>query len=146
MDRIPSGNAPTRDLAEIARFLLVGGFNTLLGYGFILAALFFGAGDYAANAIGFALGVPISWMLHRVLTFRVRKRISRGEMGRYIAVVAVSYAVNLGIVTAGRAAGFVENPFVQLAAICVYAAVFYLLSRRFVFREGAEDAVAARRN
>lgn len=138
--------AKRRDLGEIARFLAVGAFNTLVGYGFILVALFLGAGDYLANAIGFALGLPVSWMLHRLLTFRVRRKISGGELVRYIAVVVVSYAINLGIVTAGRAAGYVENPLVQLAAICVYAAVFYLLSRRFVFREDAEDGAAARRN
>lgn len=137
-----SRSSPPRDLAEVARFLAVGALNTFIGYGFILAALFLGAGDYLANVIGFALGMPVSWLMHRVLTFHVRRRVSAGEIGRYLIAVAISYSANLAVVTAGRMAGYVENPLVQLAAVCCYAGVFYLLSRRFVFRADAEDAAA----
>lgn len=140
----PAGSK--RDIAEVARFLAVGVFNTLVGYGFILGALFLGAGDYRANAIGFAMGLPVSWIMHRIVTFRVRKKVSAGEMGRYVAVVAISYAINLSIVAAGRAAGYVENPLVQLVAICAYAAASYVLSRRFVFHEDAADGGAAPRS
>lgn len=145
MDDGPPDRAEPHDLAEIARFLAVGALNTLVGYGFILAGLFLGAGDYLANALGFVLGMPVSWLLHRRLTFRVQRSISTGEIGRYVVAVALSYGANLAVVTAGRMAGFVESPFVQLAAVCCYAAVFYLLSRRFVFRANEGDA-AAREN
>ncbi|NNC51857.1 MAG: GtrA family protein [Erythrobacter sp.] len=134
MDDDPTDCAMPHDLAQIARFLAVGALNTLVGYGFILAGLFLGLGDYLANATGFALGMPVSWLLHRKLTFRVRRQISTGEIGRYVVAVAISYGLNLAVVTAGRMAGYLEHPFVQLAAVCCYAAVFYLLSRRFVFR------------
>ena len=133
-----------RDIAELVRFLAVGGFNTLLGYAIILGALHLGAGDYPANVIGFSLGLPISWLLHRVLTFRVRHEVSRRELGRYVIVVAIAYLMNLGVVASGRALGFTESPLVQLVAICVYAAVFYLLSRRFVFRAGAPSGAVPR--
>ena len=145
MDDGPPDRAVSYDLAEIARFIAVGALNTLVGYGFILAGLFLGAGDYLANAVGFALGMPVSWLLHRKLTFRVRRRVSAGEIGRYVVAVAIAYGANLAVVTAGRMAGFFENPLVQLAAVCCYAAVFYVFSRRFVFRAG-EGGAAAREN
>ena len=141
MGETHSRGSPRRDFAEVGRFLVVGVLNTLIGYGFILAALFLGAGDYLANVIGFALGMPVSWLLHRVLTFRVRRRVSAVEIGRYLIAVAISYSANLAVVTVGRMAGYVENPLVQLAAVCCYAGVFYLLSRRFVFRAAVGGAV-----
>nr|WP_247718111.1 GtrA family protein [Qipengyuania proteolytica] len=128
----------------MVRFLAVGGFNTLLGYAIIVGALHLGAGDYPANVIGFSLGLPISWLLHRVLTFRVRHEISRRELVRYVLVVAFAYAVNLGVVAGGRGLGFTESPLVQLVAICVYAALFYVLSRRFVFPASDPSGAAPR--
>ncbi|MFB0613103.1 GtrA family protein [Aurantiacibacter poecillastricola] len=124
-----------KEAATIIRFILVGLVNTGLGFLFILAGLWAGAGDYGANAIGFALGLPISYMLHRVLTFRPQHAASWGEIGRYLGAFLISYAVNLGVVTAGRIAGYQENPLVQAAAICAYAATFYIISRMLVFRQ-----------
>ena len=102
--------------------------------GFIMLALWAGAGDYLANGIGFCLGLPISYTLHRIWTFRPRHRASAGEVIRYLAAFAISYGFNLGVITAGRLAGYQENPLVQLLAICTYAAVFYVISRLLVFR------------
>lgn len=123
----------TREVAMLARFLLAGAFNTAIGYGFILAGLFLGAGDYLANIIGFALGLPIAYALHRSFTFRVERRASPAEAVRYALTVLIAFAANLGVVAAGRSMGYVEHPLVQLAAVCVYAAVFYVISRMLVF-------------
>ncbi len=123
-----------KELSTLCRFILVGLLNTAIGYGFILAALWAGAGDYPANMIGFGLGLPISYALHRVWTFRPQHRAGLAEIWRYLGAFAVSYAFNLGVIAAGRQAGYVENPFVQGLAICTYAAVFYVISRLLVFR------------
>lgn len=122
------------EIATLGRFILVGILNTAIGYCFILAALWAGAGDYPANMIGFSLGLPISYALHRLWTFRPRHRPNVAEVLRYLAAFAISYGFNLGVVAAGREAGYVENPLVQGLAICTYAAVFYVISRRLVFR------------
>ncbi len=122
------------ELATIQRFILVGLLNTALGYFFILAALWFGAGDYRANAIGFALGLPISYALHRLWTFRPKHRARLGEIARYLMAFLISYGVNLAVITAGRMAGYSESPIVQGLAIATYAAVFYVITRLAVFR------------
>ncbi len=131
----------TSELARIARFVLVGIFNTALGYGFILVGLFLGAGDYLANVIGFALGLPIAYFLHRGFTFRVSARASKAEASRYVIAFVIAYGVNLSVIATGRALGYVDNPLVQLAAVCAYAAVSYVLSRLIVFpsSEAASD-------
>lgn len=121
------------EIATIARFVLVGLFNTALGYGFILAGLFLGAGDYLANVIGFALGLPIAYMLHRGFTFRVPSSTNREEMSRYLVAFLVAFGANLGVVATGRALGYVNDPIVQLAAVLAYASISYILSRLIVF-------------
>lgn len=123
------------ELQTIRRFILVGILNTAIGYSFILLGLWAGAGDYLANAIGFSLGLPISYILHRTWTFRAQRSASISEGVRYLAAFLVSYGFNLGVVTAGRLAGYPENPVVQAIAICTYAAVFYVMSRVAVFRQ-----------
>ena len=133
--RYDASHPVSREAARIVRFILVGMFNTLLGYGFILAGLFLGAGDYLANVAGFALGMPIAYALHRRFTFKATVAPSRAEAMQFIAVFLVAYGTNLGVVAAGRAMGYVESPLVQLLAICTYAAVLYVLNRLIVFHE-----------
>lgn len=122
------------EFVMIRRFILVGILNTGIGYSFILLALWAGAGDYLANMIGFCLGLPISYTLHRLWTFRPQHTATAAEIIRYLAAFAISYGFNLGVITAGRLAGYPENPLVQGLAICTYAAVFYVISRLLVFR------------
>lgn len=123
-----------REAATLARFVLVGLGNTAIGYGLILGGLRLGLGDYAANMAGFALGLPISYGLHRHLTFRARHRATRAEALRYGVAFLIAYAANLAVVAMGRAAGFDRSALVQGAAICTYAGVLFVLTRVTVFR------------
>jgi putative flippase GtrA len=137
MDVIQSGHAADRlrdELASIVRFVLVGLLNTAIGYGVILLALVLGLGDYLANLTGFLFGVPAAYLLHRRWTFRAATRRSTGEMALYAVCFTIAYAANLGVISAGRQAGYEENALVQLAAIGVYAAILYVLTRLIVFR------------
>nr|WP_314464610.1 GtrA family protein [uncultured Novosphingobium sp.] len=135
LDRPPlDRSALAREAATLARFVLVGLANTAIGYGLILGWLRAGLGDYAANLAGFAMGLPISYALHRHLTFRARHRASTAEALRYGAAFLVSYAANLGVIALGRAAGFERSALVQGLAICTYAGVLFVLTRITVFR------------
>ena len=126
-------------MITFARFIAVGLFNTAIGYGFILAFLLLGFGDYSANLLGFVFGLPVSFLMHRRLTFRVGISPHVGEASRYAAAVLVAYLGNLGVVTAGRQLGYVENPLVQALAIATYAGVFFVLCKLFVFADTAKD-------
>ncbi|WP_395394130.1 GtrA family protein [Novosphingobium sp. BL-8A] len=121
------------ELATLARFIAVGALNTAIGYGLILCWLFAGLGDYAANVAGFAMGLPISWALHRTLTFRARYRPSGNEMVRYVVVFLIAYGANLGTIAAGRAAGLGGSALLQGLAVCTYAALLFVLTRLIVF-------------
>jgi putative flippase GtrA len=99
----------------------------------LYGALFAGLGDFASNALGYAVGLVVSFVLHRGWTFAGRTRtLSRDAIGFGLAW-ATAYLANLTVIGAGRSLGFIENPFVQLAAILIFAATFYVLTSRLVF-------------
>ncbi|TCM21353.1 putative flippase GtrA [Novosphingobium sp. PhB165] len=121
------------ELATLARFVLVGAANTAIGYGLILCWLFAGLGDYGANVLGFAMGLPISYLMHRSLTFRARHRPSRAEIVRYVLAFLTAYGANLGVIALGRAAGLGGSALLQALAVCTYAALLFVLTRLIVF-------------
>jgi putative flippase GtrA len=126
-------------VSTLVRFLIAGTFNTALGYAIILAGLGLGLGDFAANALGYGIGIPLAHQLHRRWTFAVRHNLSWSEALRFAGAFALAYGANLGVIWAGQAAGLVANPLVQLAAILTYAAVFFVLSRFVVFGAAAPE-------
>lgn len=139
------GDELRNELAAIGRFILVGLLNTAIGYAIILTALVAGLGDYTANLVGFILGFPIAYTLQRRWTFRTNSRATFLEAGLYALCFLMAYGANLAIITAGRQLGYEENALVQLAAICIYSGVFYVLTRLIVFR-GKAPASLSRRN
>lgn len=135
LDNVAGASARTRaETARVLRFVAVGIVNTAIGYGMILAALLCGLGDYAANMVGFALGLPISYGLHRRLTFQAKRRANSREAAAYLLAFVIAYAANLGVIAVGHAAGIATGPLLQAAAICCYAGLLFVLTRFIVFR------------
>ena len=119
--------------SRVWRFSVVGVVNTVIGLAVIYGALFAGLGDFAANALGYGVGLVLSFVLHRGWTFAGRTRtLSRDAVGFGLAWV-IAYLANLAVIGAGRSQGLFENPFVQLVGVMVFAAAFYLLTSRLVF-------------
>jgi putative flippase GtrA len=127
------GGQARDEAVRLLRFVAVGIVNTAIGYGMILLGLLCGLGDYAANVVGFALGLPISYALHRRHTFQVRRRASVREGMMYLCAFLIAYGANIGIIAAGRATGFENSAVLQAVAICCYAGVLFALTR-FTFR------------
>lgn len=117
----------------LARFALVGVINTAIGFALILLGLRLGLGDYAANALGYGLGLGVSYALNRSWTFKARNAPSWAEFGRFAASFAMAYGANLAILGIGRAAGMAGQPLLHLAGLGLYSVLFYVLSRTIVF-------------
>lgn len=83
--------------ALIARFGMVGIANTFLGYTVIMFATYIGASPYAANALGYACGLVMSFGLNRRYTFSVSGKITSAEITRYFIAVAIAYGTNLAV-------------------------------------------------
>ena len=120
----------------LIKFGLVGLLNTAIGITVILFALNMGAGDYFANATGYAAGLMLSYMLNRSWTFGVAQPVNPAEFARFLAAFAVSYAANLLLITAGKLAGFGGNPLLHLGGVLLYSVLFFGLSQAFAFRDG----------
>jgi putative flippase GtrA len=117
---------------KLVRFLIVGLANTLIGLLFIYAAKLTGADDVVANAIGYCVGIVISFVLNKQWTFRFRTQLWQA-FARFLLVTAFAYAANLFVVLLAIRQ-FHLNPFVgQALGIPIYTLVSYVGSRYYVF-------------
>lgn len=136
MSLIEAAAGPLSRLLSYApiRFALVGCINT----GTTLAIIFvlrFAAGwsDLAANAVGYAVGIAISFLLNRRFTFANDGPVLPALLG-FGAAVAISYVANLAALFALLAAAIYPG-LAHLLAMVAYTLCFYLLARMLAFRD-----------
>jgi putative flippase GtrA len=121
------------EATRLLRFAAVGLLNTALGYTIILVALAFGCGDIASNILGYTGGLILGFVLNSRWTFSSATSLRKGTVLRYALSFAIAYGANLAVVLTALSFGFTNNPWVHLAGICIYSALFYLASSWFVF-------------
>ena len=116
---------------QVVRFLIVGALNSAVGLGVIWLAMAAGAGIALANAVGYAVGIVVSFLLNRRFTF-AHSGDWRPALLRWLAVFAVAWPANLGVVLLAVHAG-VEAHLAQLAGVATYTLLSYIGARRFAF-------------
>lgn len=117
---------------RLARFVLVGALNTMLGLLVIFGCkALLGITDVAANFIGYALLIGLSFALNRRWTFEDGGHQGKSLM-RFLLVLAVAYAANLATALAAIGLG-VDNYLAHVLGIGPYTVIGYLGSRLFVF-------------
>lgn len=126
-------------LQRLARFALTGVANSLVGWAVIFACLLAGMTAVVANVAGFGVGLALSFTLNRHFVFGVRGAVSGAEVLRFLVVFFVAFAVNLAVLLLGVNAFGFSPMLAQVPAIGAYAAVFFLLSQRFVFRRADSE-------
>lgn len=129
--------AALNGLARALRFAASGVLNTLAGYALILLARELGAAELAANALGYAGGLALSFMLHRRWVFADRV-LAAGASWRFLVVAAAAWALNAACVLGWLNAG-VAGPWAHALGIPVYAFGVYLGSLCWVFQRPAPD-------
>ena len=137
----PIAGRPTRLLRrrrEQVLYLVVGGWNTLFGYG-VWALMQYLLGDVLPYAVIVVLAWPIAvlnaYLCYRYLVFRSRGPIAR-ELPRFSVVYAVTLVVNLAVLpVALRVLPF--NIYVEQALFAVVVIVCgYLAHKYYSFRGG----------
>jgi putative flippase GtrA len=118
-------------LGQFLRYSGVGVLNTALGLAVIWGLMALGTGPYLANALGYAAGLALSFVLNRAWTFRARG--TGWPVLRFLLAFAVAYAANLAVLSAGLAIAPGAAYAAQFAAIGTYSVLFFLLCRFFVF-------------
>ena len=122
-------------------FLLVGGFNTVLGtLWFIGWQLALGEefGYHFAIVAGYACNVLCAFAMYRYLVFRVRGQFLR-DLCRFVVVNLSAFLLNLALMTlAVSVFGFPPIP-AQIAITAVSATASFFGYRDFSFRRKRSD-------
>jgi putative flippase GtrA len=125
-------------LPEFGRFLSVGVLNLLFGLLVIYAAKWFGQfGDVAANALGYAAGLTLSFTLNSRWTFAYRGARAPAAV-KFVLVALLAYAVNLLTVLLALRVGL-NDYLAQALGVPPYTLASYFLSKYLVFRARAPD-------
>ncbi|WP_297514996.1 GtrA family protein [uncultured Caulobacter sp.] len=134
-------------LISALRYGVAGVFNTLVGFSIIVAldvGLHLPA--HLANAIGYAVGVCVSFVLSKLFVFKAR-RTGRSTPVRYVVAVAVAFALNQGVLTLAKLvlpAGPLWSVAAQGAAAVSYTGALFLLSHFWVFAHAAPPSAHPR--
>jgi putative flippase GtrA len=122
-------------LPPLLRFFVVGGANTLFGYGAYATLLFVGLHYAAAALLGTIAGVIFNFFTTGRLVFGHARS---DAIGRFVAVYALLYGVNvalLSLLQGVRVGAHVVGPYLAgLLLIVPMALLSFVLMRRFVFR------------
>ena len=116
-------------LKRIVRYLIVGGFNTLFGYGTYCLFIYLGLPFPVAGLLSLALGVLISFRTNSKLVF---DHSGKGRFIRYCLMWFGVYLTNLVSIGTLMATGL-NAYFAGVVASLPTFAIAFLLQRYFVF-------------
>lgn len=123
-----------RHFRELPRFLSVGVVNTLVGLLVIYAAKwFFNVGDVASNAVGYSVGLLVSFTLNSRWTFAYSGPLSPA-LAKFLLVALVSYGMNLLTVMVAIHLFGLNDYIAQALGIPPYTLTSYFASKYLVFR------------
>jgi putative flippase GtrA len=117
---------------EEIRFLLVGGVNTVVGYG--LFALFLLVTGYLASLyLSYACAIVLAFVLHRRFTFRVRGNVAV-DFIRFVGVYVVSLAINTVVLPLLVEVAGLHPLVAQGVALVITTVISYVGHKLFSFR------------
>lgn len=119
---------------QVFKFLSVGCINTMIGLVAIYGLMYWAdISPLAANALGYAIGMIVSYTLNKLWTFQNTTSHS-SSLPRYIICAAVCYGANF------LAVGLLIHIFdnnnytAQLGGVVTYTVLMFIGCRIFVFR------------
>jgi len=129
---------------EQVRFLIVGGINTAVGYGFFALFLLF-SGYLASLYLSYAVAVSVAFVLHRRFTFRVSGNVAV-DFVRFVGVYVISLAINTAVLPLLVEAVGLHALVAQAIALVITTVISYVGHKWFSFRRavgGGSSGVAA---
>jgi len=88
--------------AEVSRFILIGGLNTLIGLSVIYIFVYIGLNNYLSNAIGYSIGLFVSFILNKYYVFRHNEsnKVLLTQIVQFMIIFFIAYGFNLIILVA----------------------------------------------
>jgi putative flippase GtrA len=124
---------------RFVRFLLVGGLNTVFGYGVFALFILMRVPYPIAALLATVLGILFNFKSYGTLVFGSR---DNRLIFRFFFVYGIGYAVGVGLLALGKAFGVPVLLTGAVIAIPV-AGLSFVLNRSFVFRSAAASGSAA---
>lgn len=122
--------------AELMRYACVGLAVNLAGYLIYLLVTALWLSPLTAVSIFYPLSVLVGYFAHRRHTFRHHSRgLEGGMLVRYLAVYAVGYLINIGLLEFFYVRLGYAHQLVQGAAILIVAGFLFLAMKVFVFNK-----------
>ncbi len=122
---------------RLLQFLTVGVANTAIGLSSIFVAMrFLDMSEAAANALGYAIGVTLSFVINRAWTFCDGAAATK-SFPRWLVVASCAYLSNLVVVLAAYRILGLDAYLSQLFGVPVYTGVGFLGARHYAFRDPA---------
>lgn len=122
------------DNNEPLRYILVGGFNTLIGYTIIASLFYVGFFPELSNFIGYFIVIFISYFLNKKYTFRSEDSHKK-NLPRFISSMLIAYLFNLLTFEIFYRVLSVNIYLSQIYAVVVYTLIGYFLSKKWVFKK-----------
>lgn len=110
----------------------------------IYVVLFVSGDPIVANAIGYGIGIALSFVLNRIWTFEDDTHIKK-TAPRFLLVVSIAYLCNLAAVVIGTREFAANAYLIQLLGIGIYTALTFIGYRCFVFPGAVRTAHEASR-
>lgn len=119
---------------SFVRFVLVGLFNTGLGYGLYLS-FHYGMNLHPnlANFASYAIAVAVAFFLYRGFVFGAGEGDRTSEVIKFVVCFLAAFLLNQGILYILFEVLAVHAAIAQALAMIVYTVSFYLLNKRVVF-------------
>lgn len=120
-------------MKQFSRFVAVGVFNTILGYGVIFSCSYLaGMSPELSNAVGYTVGLILSYILNRNYTFSSRQS-RRGEIIRFLSIFVFAYALNFIALLIMIYKFNMHEIASQIIAGLFYTIISYLMNKFYVF-------------
>jgi putative flippase GtrA len=124
----------TEVILQFIRFNFVGIVNTALAYAVYAALVFIGLNHFGALAADYAVGIVLSFVLNKRLTFRITGRASIGMFARMVGSYVLLLALNTLMLWALVDKGGVNTYLGQVIALAVVVILSFAVQRLVVFR------------
>lgn len=118
-------------------YCFVGIINTFIGFGIIFFLTFLGFVPELANFLGYCIGIVCSFFLNNKITFSDKKINKSQGLLKFAGSMGVAYLVNLIILFLSYRIFELDVYFSQVLAGSGYTLCGFLLSRGFVWKNGA---------
>ncbi len=132
MKNILNNFAHKKSFGELVRYLIVGIFNTLVGFGITIFLTYIAITPELANLIGWLFGTAVSFFLNARFTFKTAPTF--GAYWRFMASMLAAFLINILVLSLAYRACGLNVYLAQVIAAVAYTASGFFLSKFFAFK------------